>query len=64
MNTEPETSPRPSKNLLGKKICLSGLDNTHRQFANTLEETFQDKFHAYLINVNKHVNNRQRKYDN
>ena len=32
--------PRPSKNLLGKKILMSGLDTAHCKFSNTTEEKF------------------------
>ena len=35
--------PRPSKNLRGKKICMSGFDTAHIKFSNTPEDKFQDQ---------------------
>ena len=43
MKTQPAPSPRPSTNLRGKQIRISGLCTTHRQFEITPEDKFQDQ---------------------
>ena len=44
LNTQPSPSPRPYKNLRGKQIHVSGLNTAYKQFFNTPEDTFQDKW--------------------
>ena len=44
LDTQLETSPQPSTKLRGKQIRISGLDTAHRQFSNTPEENFQNKW--------------------
>ena len=39
--TQPAPLPRPSKNLHGKKICMSDLDTAHIQFDNIPKGKFQ-----------------------
>ena len=43
LKIKPETSIETSKNLHRNKICMLGLDMTHRQFANTPKDKFQDQ---------------------
>ena len=44
LNTQPAPSPQNSTNLRGKQIRMSGLDTSHIQFSNTLEDKFQDQW--------------------
>ena len=53
-----EPSPRPSTNLQGQKIHMSGLVTSHRQFTITPKDKFQDN--APPINANKKFNNKWR----
>ena len=41
LNNQAEPSPRPSTNLRGKQIRMSGLYTAHRQFYNAPEEKYQ-----------------------
>ena len=41
--TQPESSPRPSTNLMGKKIPMSDLYTDNRQFLITPNNMFQDQ---------------------
>ena len=41
--SKPAPLPRHSKKLQGKQIRMYGLYTSHRQFANTHEDKFQDQ---------------------
>ena len=58
LNTQPATLIQPSTNLLGKKICMSGLDTAHRKFPNTPKDNFQYKWmpiHSKWTNRSKFI---------
>ena len=43
MNSQLSPSPRPSSGPWGRKICISGLDTSHRQFSTTSKYKYQDE---------------------
>ena len=52
--TQTEPSPWPYTNLWGKKIRMSGLDVTHRQFAITPKDKYRGQLFMILSNqINK-----------
>ena len=44
MNPQPETSPLPYSILQGEKINVSGFNTTHRKFATTPKDKYQDQY--------------------
>ena len=49
-------SPRPSTKVLGKQICMSGLNTAHWKYSNTTEDKFQGLVLDYTVhrNTSKH----------
>ena len=56
---KPAPSPRPSKNLQWKQICMSGLDtsywkfSTHPKTSFRINERLPDKYHTHKSTIKK-----------
>ena len=64
LNSHPEPLPRPSKNLWGKKNCMSCLNTTDIKFSNHTQGQLSVSMNDDFINANKKVNHQWHKYNN
>ena len=51
--TQPSSLSQPSSSLWGKQIHMFSLDMSHRKFANTPKDKYQDKL-ALIRSMQKH----------